>query len=55
MLDTHTTEHGYTEIDPPLLVSSDVMYGTAQLPKFRDDQFETTDGRWLIPTSPRLC
>jgi seryl-tRNA synthetase len=51
MLDTHTTEHGYTEIDPPLLVSSDVMYGTAQLPKFRDDQFETTDGRWLIPTS----
>lgn len=51
MLDTHTTEHGYTEIDPPLLVSSDVMYGTAQLPKFRDDQFETTDGRWLVPTA----
>lgn len=51
MLDTHTMEHGYTEIDPPLLVSSDVMYGTAQLPKFRDDQFETTDGRWLVPTA----
>lgn len=51
MLDTHTTEHGYTEINPPLLVKSDVMYGTTQLPKFRDDQFETTDGRWLIPTS----
>lgn len=51
MLDIHTTEHGYTEIDPPLLVSSDVMYGTAQLPKFRDDQFETTDGRWLVPTA----
>lgn len=51
MLDTHTTEHGYTEIDPPLLVNSDVMYGTTQLPKFRDDQFETTDGRWLIPTA----
>lgn len=51
MLDVHTTEHGYTEIDPPLLVSSDVMYGTAQLPKFRDDQFETTDGRWLVPTA----
>lgn len=51
MLDTHTTEHGYTEIDPPLLVSSDVMYGTTQLPKFHDDQFETTDGRWLIPTA----
>ncbi len=51
MLDTHTSEHGYTEINPPLLVTSDVMYGTAQLPKFRDDQFETTDGRWLIPTA----
>lgn len=51
MLDTHTAEHGYTEIDPPLLVNSDVMYGTTQLPKFRDDQFETTDGRWLIPTA----
>ncbi len=51
MLDTHTEEHGYTEIQPPLLVSSDVMYGTTQLPKFEDDQFETTDGRWLLPTS----
>ena len=51
MLDTHVTEHGYTEINPPLLVSTDVMYGTAQLPKFRDDQFETTDGRWLVPTA----
>jgi len=51
MLDVHTAEHGYTEINPPLLVSSDVMYGTAQLPKFRDDQFETTDGRWLVPTA----
>jgi len=51
MLDTHTTEHGFTEIDPPLLVNSEVMYGTTQLPKFRDDQFETTDGRWLIPTA----
>ena len=51
MLDIHTTEHGYTEIDPPLLVNSDVMYGTTQLPKFRDDQFETTDGRWLVPTA----
>lgn len=51
MLDTHTTEHGYTEIQPPLLVTTDVMYGTTQLPKFQDDQFETTDGRWLIPTS----
>lgn len=50
-LDTHTEEHGYTECSPPLLVTTDVMYGTAQLPKFKDDQFETTDGRWLIPTS----
>lgn len=51
MLDTHTMEHGYTEINPPLLVNDDVMYGTTQLPKFRDDQFGTTDGRWLIPTA----
>ncbi|HEY8191406.1 MAG TPA: serine--tRNA ligase, partial [Alphaproteobacteria bacterium] len=51
MLDTHVNEHGYTEINPPLLVNTDVMYGTAQLPKFRDDQFETTDGRWLVPTA----
>ena len=51
MLDTHTNDHGYTEIQPPLLVTSDVMYGTTQLPKFKDDQFETTDGRWLLPTS----
>ena len=39
MLDVHTTEHGYTEIDPPLLVRDEVMFGTAQLPKFYDDQF----------------
>jgi seryl-tRNA synthetase len=38
-LDVHTSEHGYTEIAPPLLVRSEVMYGTAQLPKFEDDQF----------------
>lgn len=50
-LDTHTSDHGYTECSPPLLVTTDVMYGTAQLPKFQDDQFETTDGRWLVPTS----
>jgi seryl-tRNA synthetase len=40
MLDVHTQEHGYTEVNPPLLVSDDVMFGTAQLPKFREDQFE---------------
>ncbi len=39
MLDMHVTEHGYTEIDPPLLVRDEIMFGTAQLPKFYDDQF----------------
>jgi seryl-tRNA synthetase len=39
MLDLHTAEHGYTEVNPPLLVRDDVMYGTAQLPKLEDDQF----------------
>jgi seryl-tRNA synthetase len=39
MLDVHTTEHGYTEVNPPLLVRDDVMFGTAQLPKFAEDQF----------------
>ncbi len=41
MLDTHTTDHGYTEVNPPLLVKDAAMFGTAQLPKFRDDQFGT--------------
>ncbi|WP_316202389.1 MULTISPECIES: serine--tRNA ligase [unclassified Bradyrhizobium] len=40
MLDLHTTEHGYTEVNPPLMVRSPAMFGTAQLPKFRDDQFQ---------------
>jgi seryl-tRNA synthetase len=39
MLDVHTNEHGYTEVSPPLLVRDDVMFGTAQLPKFAEDQF----------------
>ena len=39
MLDLHTTEHGYTEVNPPILVRDDAMFGTAQLPKFREDQF----------------
>jgi seryl-tRNA synthetase len=44
-LDTHTTEEGgYTEVNPPLLVRDDVMFGTAQLPKFEDDQFAAVDG-----------
>jgi seryl-tRNA synthetase len=43
-VDVHTSEHGYTEIAPPLLVRDEVMYGTAQLPKFRDDQFAAMSG-----------
>ena len=51
MLDIHTTEHGYVEVAPPLLVRDDAMFGTGQLPKFSEDLFRTTDGRWLIPTA----
>lgn len=51
MLDTHTCEHGYTEVSPPLMVRDQTMYGTGQLPKFADDQFRTTRGDWLIPTA----
>jgi seryl-tRNA synthetase len=52
MLDVHTAkEHGYTEVNPPILVRDDVMFGTAQLPKFADDQFRTTNDFWLIPTA----
>ena len=51
MLDLHTSEHGYTEISPPLLVRDEAVFGTGQLPKFKEDLFQTTDGRWLIPTS----
>ena len=50
-LDTHTREHGYMEVSAPLLVNDKTMYGTGQLPKFADDQFKTTRGDWLIPTS----
>ena len=42
MLDVHTTEHGYTEVAPPLLVRDETMFGTAQLPKFKEDQFVAT-------------
>ncbi len=51
MVDLHTREHGYTEVAPPLIVRDETMFGTAQLPKFAEDQFHTTDGRWLIPTA----
>ena len=51
MLDMQTKEHGYTEVSPPLLMRDEAMFGTGQLPKFAEDQFRTTDGRWLIPTA----
>jgi len=51
MLDLHTTEFGYTEVSPPLLVRDEALFGTSQLPKFASDQFRTTDGYWLIPTA----
>jgi seryl-tRNA synthetase len=51
MLDTHTQRFGYQEVVPPVLVRDDAVYGTAQLPKFAEDLFKTTDGRWLIPTA----
>jgi seryl-tRNA synthetase len=51
MLDVQTTQHGYTETVVPLLVNDAAMFGTGQLPKFADDLFKTTDGKWLIPTA----
>ena len=51
MLDLQTREHGYLEVSPPLLVNDAAAYGTDKLPKFADDLFRTTDGRWLIPTA----
>ncbi len=62
MLDLHITEHGYTEVQPPLLVRDEALFGTGQLPKFREDQFAAIknivafdagerDQLWLIPTA----
>ncbi|WP_028747403.1 serine--tRNA ligase [Rhizobium mesoamericanum] len=51
MIDLHTSEHGYTEVSSPLMVRDEAMFGTGQLPKFAEDLFKTTDGRWLIPTA----
>jgi seryl-tRNA synthetase len=51
MLDYQTQQHGYLEVAPPLLVRTEAMFGTGQLPKFADDLFRTTDDRWLIPTA----
>ena len=51
MLDVQTQEHGYTEVNPPVLVRGEALYGTGQLPKFEEDLFKTTDDRYLIPTA----
>jgi len=51
MLDTQTATNGYMECIVPLLVKDEAVFGTGQLPKFAEDLFRTTDGRWLIPTA----
>lgn len=51
MLDQQTVENGFQECAPPLLVRDEAVFGTGQLPKFSEDLFQTTDGRWLIPTA----
>lgn len=51
MLDLHTTEFGYRETSPPLLVRDETAFGTGQLPKFSEDLFRTENGFWLIPTA----
>jgi seryl-tRNA synthetase len=51
MLDLQTGTHGYTECITPLMVRDEAAFGTGQLPKFAEDLFRTTDGRWLIPTA----
>ncbi|WP_109806757.1 serine--tRNA ligase [Sphingosinithalassobacter portus] len=51
MLTTLARDHGYEQVIPPLMVRDEAMFGTGQLPKFADDLFQTTDGRWLIPTA----
>jgi seryl-tRNA synthetase len=51
MLDVQTQEHGYLEVNPPVLVRDHALYGTGQLPKFEEDLFKTTVDHWLIPTA----
>ena len=51
MLDVHTEENGYTEYSVPVIVNEKSMYGTGQLPKFKEDQFQLNNNQWLIPTS----
>ena len=51
MIDTHVDQNGLTEMNSPVLVRDEAMYGTDKLPKFGDDSYQTTNGWWLIPTS----
>jgi seryl-tRNA synthetase len=51
MIDLQASEHGYREVNPPVLLRDDALYGTGQLPKFGDDLFRTTNGYWLSPTA----
>ena len=51
MIDHQTVQNGYTECSPPVLVRDEAMFGTDKLPKFAEDSFRTTDGRWLVPTA----
>ena len=51
MTDLHVDQHGLTEVNSPVLVRDDAMFGTGQLPKFAEDSYQTTNGWWLIPTS----
>lgn len=51
MIDLATDRFGYTEVSPPILVRDEALYGTGQLPKFSEDLFNTSDGRWMIPTA----
>jgi seryl-tRNA synthetase len=51
MLDLHTREHGYLEIEPPLVVRREILQGTGQLPKFEDDVYRATDDLFLVPTA----
>jgi seryl-tRNA synthetase len=51
MVDTHVDENGLTEVQTPVLVRDEAMYGTDKLPKFGEDSYQTTNGWWLVPTS----
>ena len=51
MVDTHVDENGLTEVNPPVLVKDEAMYGTDKLPKFGEDSYRTEEGMWLVPTS----